>query len=1428
MSQYDDYLEWLKKQGGVAPLAPNPSLIENTPEAPNPVAAAISNPGQALVRAGGSLLFNAVKTASIPGQAILGFFDQLNKTLQRDPARLSRAMDQAESAGYTGNAFGDLAKFAVGAVRGQQNDTLDIVSEAGRYTGRQINQTLSSQNLTELVDNSMSGTKLLQSLPGGIGQAFSADNLQTQIVTGGLGLALEVLLSPDAALAGAGSAVGRGVGQQLAARGATTGAKIGAKLGANALSILGGDFAGAASSIAGGTLAAQGIRTASKALVEKAAAYASNADAKYAPQMQKALSLLVGPLATASPVGRQTLMRYTALQEEMPRRLLNVADIARAELGRLGPKKSVEAQNLLSDYITQRVTDPTAAASTRDAMVKLGFRGNRIDRIGTEYFHASNRMLEALADVPDLNLRLRDDYIHNAYKVFMGEATRESHLSYLMKRNAPARIELFSGDLGESLASALGQIKPNTAGKTPIAGYATVGKSGINPLERGVPDDQVLEAANNAATAPTSASLATPAALGTEALTANLPQVIRYPATSPSNTPPLPPTNTLGDEALDALTHPSASITGKPSIVKPAFVTTNEAGQTKLRLPTPQQMDAYVSRTGSLPKLVEMDADTAKRFTSDLAGFMDGLQQQGVTSITTTRREAGRIVDLKEPEIAANVAVRKNATLKEVNEFVNDWATQNNLTADSRIALHSSVAHSMGFIPSDRTFAIQFRNAGDTSLWGSFGKNKAKLPGISTQEVAQISLPVEFHDLYGLSEQFTPRVADQAVGQGKLAAQTALYKDMLEGGMLADEPFVGSVPFPKSFKLEGFGNVTDKHIAQGDLVALQNIQKLAEDRLSKPEQIAAWASSLFKRAQLLSNPASHATQWLGNVAMLHAMGYDVFNPRNFVPQMKKALTHVTQLDGLYDEAVNAGVQVSMSALNEGERRALAEKMLVLDERAGSPQNFLEKVIDSARQALNAPTRGVDAFQAGRVLDDASKPMESFGVRPNNLGTVFSLPDRATRMYVYAAERDQALEEILASNKDWLPKQFTGQTGSLKNLKSKTLELGDLKDYIDTQERLGLAPDRVKELRENTSKLEAAWTQAKRDAADAANEAALNYHDVPGVVNYVARTGIVPFIKYPTKVGGRILEWIDEKPAVFLPYYAAQKNANATFTPDENSWDSYQAGMPQTVRDALIIPTGQADRYGRQTSVDLSSWVPFGMFSQAAGAGDNADTTTLNNSILSFPLAEMLYRITTGQDLQGNQIQRDGQSKFAFIAQELGRAFAPQYAPGSRRMTALAQALEADRFVYDKGGNPMLVAESSLGQIFQTYGNLPAIVGQRVEQALGGAQGETPTGNANFPTANRPATTPEQALTRGLIPGATTSTDRDRAYNQTVTQYQRSIDALQSQLNQTARGTAAETPAGSQARLDRIADLQKRIATVEQLRLKALERFTLGR
>lgn len=183
---------------------------------------------------------------------------------------------------------------------------------------------------------------------------------------------------------------------------------------------------------------------------------------------------------------------------------------------------------------------------------------------------------------------------------------------------------------------------------------------------------------------------------------------------------------------------------------------------------------------------------------------------------------------------------------------------------------------------------------------------------------------------------------------------------------------------------------------------------------------------------------------------------------------------------------------------------------------------------------------------------------------------------------------------------------------------------------------------------------AAYTWARKqgksidEAIKFADKALFDYGKVPPVIDYLRKTGIVPFASFPyfaTKASGRALY---ENPMKVLKYY---KPMSATQNEDE------KALMPDYLKPETLMPLGrgekQVDGKGIPTKnyLDVSSIYPF----------QSGETVSLN------PAFDAIAALKTNKDQLGRDIVRKGMTdgqKAAAVGDYGWKMLTPSLTPGN--------------------------------------------------------------------------------------------------------------------------------------------------------------------
>lgn len=862
-----------------------------------------------------------------------------------------------------------------------------------------------------------------------------------------------------------------------------------------------------------------------------------------------------------------------------------------------------------------------------------------------------------------------------------------------------------------------------------------------------------------------------------------------------------------------------------------------------------------------------------EQFFNDLSEFMDGLRDEGnnVLGRYTDLQNGGTITKLEDgQEVTRKVTAseywshireqKKERTVADLLAFAQQWGKQQNLPEELANELGARLGESLTYVPGSKEFAMGVtRLRKGTDAWGELadylGPAMSNVEGASLQNVRDRVLDPVYYDLYGKVDDFAVRAAGQGVRMAETTTRSALFKEMREAGVIQENPFPGAVLIraqegltPEEVSKYGMQDWVngDWWINPGNLAAMKNA--FASTRLGGPiERALQPFSNLFRRSALLTDISSHVTQMLGNLAMMKHMGYGPLfdNPKQMASGFRRSFDSILLMDDHYKDMVESGLQISMTQLSTAQRTILAERILLRnDTRNAGLKDELEYLHSTFQNVLNAAEeRGIGLVQRGEDLAtqglqaqlkrlEARRPGANEGgvqasdyvtnrqkVTAMKPGHVMAMHDMLTRAYTWDQVVRTGTQELVDAN-PWLlaVDGLQGKNGlldsaRLRELTSDSAAWDALKAATPSLKNVDL--DEVQSVADQLVSL-------KRSAAEIGNEVALNYFEVPRMVRLLTQTGVVPFMKFQWKAVGRFAEWVEERPWQFAPYYRASLNGNTAFSENPDQYLQTQESMPQNVRNALTVPTGTKDSLGRPEYVDLSRWVPFGMFAASAGGSVNVDGTAAPNQIISAPLIELAMAAVTGEDADGQPIVKPGQSKLAAIAERMALMFSPSgVGPGGRRAQQLANAIEQSKFVLDENGSPVYV--NPLLNAGAWWGRLPQNIGQELGQAFGDTG--SVTGMKKLPDVPQPWTTPEQAFLRGIIPGATYSPNTTKAYAQINAAFDRRIQEKEREISSIV-GTAdyQYAPGKYQSLLEK---RQAELGSLQQAKHERLQRLVLG-
>lgn len=760
----------------------------------------------------------------------------------------------------------------------------------------------------------------------------------------------------------------------------------------------------------------------------------------------------------------------------------------------------------------------------------------------------------------------------------------------------------------------------------------------------------------------------------------------------------------------------------------------------------------------------------------------------------------------------------RRQTLEDLIAFTDNYLDNLPVTPSQsvRAELHKALDEAIAYVPGDVEFV---RGHGlkaakdvvkDAGTWSKYliDAGYVTTAGADTAVIAEPYVDEIFKPLLGPIKEFTARAAIQAELVSDLAADVHVYSEMKKRGLVLTAKQIQELPEGQRHMWRPVDNIYQRG-ADGeqlfahemDLATINAINRALSSEVKIPQAIQ-WASQLFKRNALLYYPASHMTQWLGNIALLKAAGYGnlVGDEAKFAKDIRRVWTSMLSADELFEDAIRSGVTVSASLADNATANNLLRRHLTqpkTDDLKGTLSGIFNGihtlVSGGGMAAIKGATLASEAMGASTVqaFDNASHKLSA--------GALYSTSDQLLRLYVYKHEVEKALKPIIDSNpqlKGWLKKD------------APLLDIDSLVKYHESSAGK-TAPifdaERLETIKE-------AYRQIRENAAMVANDVGLNMADVPRLATYLSRSGVVPFVNFQMKSVGRTLRWMDETPWVFTPYFTLQRNANQTFNDNPEDFESDVATLPEHVRGGLIIPTNERNSQGYPIYMDLARWSPFGMF-LGQNTGFGTDKFQQPNSLVSMPIGEVVSRLLTEEG------REPGQSFPAFAAATLARTYGiAGIGPGSPQIDALAKAIERTTFSVDEEGNVHPREPSSLEKALVAYNNIPKRIGEVFDFKDTG----TATGNPKPNVALRNRTTPEVAATRIFVPGYGYAPDKELTVAEIMKKADIAINKLEREIasyNNRPHLTAADG--------QRIQQLQERIMLIEAQRSRAIDKLRIG-
>lgn len=568
---------------------------------------------------------------------------------------------------------------------------------------------------------------------------------------------------------------------------------------------------------------------------------------------------------------------------------------------------------------------------------------------------------------------------------------------------------------------------------------------------------------------------------------------------------------------------------------------------------------------------------------------------------------------------------------------------------------------------------------GHSTTWRSI---QERIEIVSKRE----NLPEEIREALGEVLTVGPRVAGQAADAGRLL-ETRKFLDDLAGVRRLDPEVGGKVAEAKRLLLRG-DRVPDTLMAD---IERGIGRKLRKEEIASLE-IGGILSKDGSDLASLNKTAKHKHQIPKDPTYGELAGMYVETGTYLM---------LRRLEGVGDVA-NPTTGIA-HALLEGIRTATGhfKTMKVIMDPTAQFRNFLGNMVLMDMQGTN-PLHVDKLIKAGREIQQFAQKGE--------MGQYMRLAEEAgLSLFQHTFSRQELVqfgERIGAEavdRKTWKG-FFQGMFGALNSIYevparigSKAFEFSEqmfkLDVFIDQYDKLARAVARSGRTLDDAMRIDLA-----RQAGALAEQALFNYADVPYLVDFARKYGVVPFATFPFKAVPYVAETLHKHPTRILKYERGVEEWNESSPwqpaggPEEVAREIQ--GLPEHVRDALVLQVPGKDASGRQLYIDLAYFLPWyviqdlkqqgsdpiaaflGVGGQAAGT---PGTEGLRGGILTPPAMALIDALRRNEDSLGRPVVKPGMSGREALLQ-WGKFFVefwmPPSAPGGSRTDSIGRAMQA--------------------------------------------------------------------------------------------------------------------------------------------------------
>lgn len=230
--------------------------------------------------------------------------------------------------------------------------------------------------------------------------------------------------------------------------------------------------------------------------------------------------------------------------------------------------------------------------------------------------------------------------------------------------------------------------------------------------------------------------------------------------------------------------------------------------------------------------------------------------------------------------------------------------------------------------------------------------------------------------------------------------------------------------------------------------------------------------------------------------------------------------------------------------------------------------------------------------------------------------------------------------------------------------------------------------------------------AARQAAATVEAALFNYADVSTVTEFARKYGLAPFLTFPTKAAGQMVDLLYNSPHQILKYHRSMHEWNSHWAGGDEAFAREIQALPDHVRRNMVVRLPWETEEGNPLYLDLSYFIPWssvrdltrdigrlsdpfeGLQQSAEGDTPQPESQTFGGtypgatggSIFSPVIGELLRPFLTGKDGLGRDIYSPGDTtlqKAGALGRELYQFMLPPTFPvGGSTADSVGRALMA--------------------------------------------------------------------------------------------------------------------------------------------------------